>query len=115
MFNKLTTSLPEESQSYLLLDAQKRDVVTARRVNLFRILWRERYLTREELIRRVEIVMGHACFGKKSWDDSFYRDMRIVKTALKHSGHELNYSRKREKPGYYLAGEPVLHPDVDKA
>ena len=107
--------LPEESQSYLLLDGQKRDVVTARRVNLLRILWRERYLTRDGLMRRVEIVMGHACFGEKSWEDNFYRDMRVVKTALKHSGHELSYSRKREKPGYYLAGEPVLHPAEEKA
>jgi len=115
MLNRLSMSLPEESQSYLLLDAQKRDVVTARRVNLLRILWRERYLTREGLMQRVETIMGHACFGEKSWKDNFYRDMRVVKTALKHSGHELNYSRKREKPGYYLDGEPVLHPDEEKA
>jgi hypothetical protein len=115
MLNTLPTSLPEESQSYLLLDAQKRDVVTARRVNLFRILWRERYLTREGLMHRVEMIMGHACFGEKSWEDNFYRDMRVVKIALKHSGHELNYSRKRERPGYYLAGEPALHPEEEKA
>ena len=115
MLNTLPLRLPEESQSYLLLDAQKRDVVTARRVNLLRILWRERYLTRAGLMRRVEKVMGHACFGEKSWDDNFYRDMRVVKAALKLSGHEMNYSRKREKPGYYLAGEPVLHPAEEKA
>lgn len=115
MLNTLPMSLPEESQSYLLLDAQKRDVVTARRVNLLRILWRERYLTRAGLMSRVEIVMGYACFGEKSWEDNFYRDMRVVKTALKYSGHELNYSRQREKPGYYLVGEPGLHPDEEKA
>lgn len=59
--------------------------------------------------------MGHACFGEKSWEDTFYRDMCVVKNALKYAGHELNYSRKREKPGYYLAGEPALHPDEEKA
>lgn len=115
MLNTLPVRLPEESQSYLLLDAEKRDVVTARRVHLSRILWRERYITREGLIQRVEMVMGQACFGEKSWEDNFYRDMRVVKTALKHSGYELSYSRKREKPGYYLAGEPDLHPDEEKA
>lgn len=115
MLNALPISLPAESQSYLLFDAQNRDVVTARRVHLLQILWRERYLTREGLMKRVETIMGQACFGEKSWEDNFYRDMRVVKTALKHSGHELNYSRKREKPGYYLVGEPAQHPDEEKA
>jgi hypothetical protein len=34
---------------------------------------------------------------------------------MKHAGHELNYSRKREKSGYYLYGEPVLHTNEEKA
>jgi hypothetical protein len=115
MLNLLPLNLPKESQSYLLLDAEKRDVVTARRVNLLRILWRERYITRDGLVQRVEIVMGYASFGEKSWKDNFYRDMRVVKTALKRSGYDLNYSRRREKPGYYLAGESDFHPDEEKA
>ena len=115
MLSTLPISLPEESRFYLLHDAVTRDVVTARRVNLLRILWRERYITRSGLMQRVEMVMGHACFGEKSWEDNFYRDMRVVKNALRHAGYELNYSRKQDKPGYYLAGEPDLHPDEEKA
>lgn len=115
MLNTLLMSLPSWAESYLLLDAQERDVSTARRVHLLQLLWRERYITREGLVQRVETMMGYACFGKKSWEDNFYRDMRVVKAALKRSGYDLNYSRKVDRPGYYLAREPSLHPDEEKA
>ncbi len=115
MLNILPLSLPPGTESYLLLDAQERDVVTARRVHLLQLLWRERYITRDGLVERVEIMMRHACFGKKSWEDNFYRDMRIVKAALKRSGYDLKYSRKVDRPGYYLAKEPGLHPDEERA
>ncbi len=115
MLNTLLMSLPSGAESYLLLDAQERDVVTARRVHLLHLLWRERYITREGLLQRVETRMGYACFGKKSWEDNFYRDMRVVKAALKRSGYDLQYSRKVNKPGYYLASQPSLHPDEEKA
>jgi hypothetical protein len=111
----LPASLPPGAESVLLLDAQERDVVTARRVRLLQLLWRERYITREGLMQRVETMMGYACFGKKSWEDNFHRDMRVVKAALKRSGHDLKYSRGLERPGYYLAREPSLHPDEERA
>ena len=110
----MLTKLPEPAQRYLLHDAAQRDPITARRFHLARLLLRERYLTRESLMFRVEILMGFACFGEKSWEDNFYRDMRVVKSALKQAGFKLKYSRNREIPGYYLAGEPALHPDVEK-
>jgi hypothetical protein len=66
-------------------------------------------------MERVETLMGKTCFGEKSWEDTFYRDMRVVKAALRHAGHELKYSRKSEQPGYFIAGEPALHPDMQKA
>jgi len=104
----------ETTQTYLLRDAQQRDPVTARRSLLARILLRERYLTREGLMFRVESLMGYASFGEKSWKDNFYRDMRVVKAALKQAGFDLMYSRTEGKPGYYLANEPPLHSDVKK-
>ena len=110
----MLTQLPETTQNYLLRDAEKRDPVTARRSQLARILLRERYLTRESLMTRVESMMGFASFGDKSWKDNFYRDMRVVKAALKQAGFDLKYSRTGEKPGYYFAGEAPLHPDVKK-
>ena len=108
------TQLPESTQYYLLKDAENRNPVTARRSLLSRFLLRERYLTRESLIFRVESFMGFASFGKKSWKDNFYRDMRVVKAALKRAGFELKYSRTGDHLGYYIAGEGHLHPDVKK-
>ena len=110
----MITQLPETTQRYLLRDAEKRDSVTARRSHLARILLRERYLTREGLMFRVESLMGYASFGVKSWKDNFYRDMRVVKAALKQAGFDLKYSRTEGKSGYYLVGEDSLHPDVKK-
>lgn len=108
----MLTQLPETTQSYLLRDAEKRDPVTARRSYLAGILLRERYLTRESLMFRVESLMGFASFGERSWKDNFYRDMRVVKAALKQAGFELKYSRSGEKPGYFFAREAPLHPGV---
>jgi hypothetical protein len=110
----MPTQLPETTQRYLLHDAEKRDPVTARRSHLARILLRERFLTRESLMFRVEFIMGFASFGKKSWKDNFYRDMRVVKAAIKRAGFDLKYSRAGDRPGYYIAGDAILHPDVKK-
>lgn len=107
------TQLPEATQSYLLRDAERRDPVTSRRSRLARVLLRERYLTRESLMFRVESHFGFACFGEKSRKDNFYRDMRVVKAALKQAGFDLRYSRAGERPGYYFAGEDPLHPTVE--
>lgn len=110
----MLTQLPETTQRYLLRDAEKRDPVTARRSHLAQFLLRERYLTRESLMLRVESLMGFASFGEKSWKDNFYRDMRVVKAALKQAGFNLKYSRTGDRPGYYIVGEAYLHPDVKK-
>ena len=110
----MLTQLPERTQRYLLYDAEKRDPVTARRSHLARFLLRERYLTREGLMLRVESLMGFASFGEKSWKDNFYRDMRVVKAALKQAGFTLKYSRAGDRPGYYIVGEASLHPDIKK-
>ena len=110
----MLTQLPETTQRYLLRDAENRDPVTARRSHLARFLLRERYLTRENLMLRVESLMGFASFGDKRWKDNFYRDMRVVKIALKQAGLDLKYSRTGDRPGYYIAGEAPLHPDVKK-
>ena len=85
----MITQLPETTQRYLLHDAEKRDPVTARRSHLARILLRERYLNRESLMFRVESLMGFASFGEKSWKDNFYRDMRVVRAAMKRAGLDL--------------------------
>ena len=96
----------------LLADAVQRDRATARRVALLRILWRERFITRRGLIARVESELGTGCFGGAAWQDTFYRDMRVVKQALATAGYSLAYSRSSDRPGYYLRGEPPLHPDL---
>jgi hypothetical protein len=106
---------PVQSRSFILQDARDRDLVTARRALLLEYIWRERYLTREGLLWRVEALLGRGCFGASAWEDVFYRDIRVVKGALKAAGYELRYSRRPEQPGYYLKGEPPLCPEIATA
>lgn len=104
--SKLT--LPTVMKDAVLHDVIQRDVTTARRLALLEILWHERYLTRAQLIARVELQLGKNCFGVAAWQDTFFRDMRFVKQAFEAAGYQLLYSRKKEQPGYYLDGQPAL-------
>lgn len=92
----------------LLEDAITRDRTTARRVALLNILQHERYLTREQLIVRVEGKLGEGCFGDSAWVDTFFRDMQVVKRALRAAGYQLGYCRNRKLPGYYLIDQPKI-------
>ena len=109
-----TIPLPEKAQWALLEDTAERDRTTARRLCLLRILWYERFLTRIGLMSRVEGELGKGCFGEVAWEDTFYRDMRVVKRVLKAAGCELAYSRSRARSGYYLRDQPRLHPDLGR-
>jgi|SRR3990172_629441 len=105
------STLPFAAIDILLQDAIQRDITTARRVALLELLWNERYLTRAQLIARVELRLGRGCFGSAAWQDTFYRDMRVVKRALDVTGYPLLYSRNRKQSGYYLQGQPALSPE----
>jgi hypothetical protein len=105
------STLPFAAIDILLQDATQRDITTARRVALLELLWNERYLTRAQLIARVELRLGRGCFGSAAWQDTFYRDMRVVKRALDVAGYPLLYSRNRKQSGYYLQGQPALSPE----
>jgi hypothetical protein len=104
--------LPVVMKDAILQDAVRRDMTTARRVELLEILWNERYLTRAQLIVRVELRLRKHCFGISAWEDTFYRDMRFVKQAFESVGYQLLYSRKKEQPGYYLEGQPALRAEI---
>ena len=104
-------TLPTVMKDAILQDAIQRDITTARRVTLLEILWNERYLTRSQLITRVELRLGKNCFGISAWEDTFYRDMRFVKQAFEVGKYQLLYGRKKEQPGYYLDGQPALSSD----
>jgi hypothetical protein len=101
-------SLPSVMKDVILQDVIRRDITTARRVTLLEILWRERFLTRAELIPRVELRLGKNCFGISAWEDTFFRDMRFVKQAFEAASYRLLYSRNKQQPGYYLDGQPAL-------
>ncbi len=101
-------SLPPKSAQVLLKDSIHRDLTTARRAALLGILLHQRYLTREQLMQAVEWRLGRDCFGKSAWADTFYRDMRVVKAALKAEGYQPAYSRSAARQGYYLRGEPAF-------
>ena len=94
----------------LLHDAITRDRTTARRATILNILHQERYLTREQLIVRVEGKLGKGCFGTSAWQDTFYRDMQVVKRALRAAGYQPAYSRRLHRPGYYLRDQPSIGP-----
>ncbi|HLO16975.1 MAG TPA: hypothetical protein VK206_19220 [Anaerolineales bacterium] len=96
----------------ILHDTMQRDIATARRVVLLETLWNERYLTRAQLILRAELRLGKNCFGISAWEDTFFRDMRIVKQAFEAAGYQLLYSRKMKQPGYYLDGQPALSSEI---
>jgi hypothetical protein len=107
----MNTAISPKSNEVLLQDAIQRDLTTARRASLLQILSKERYLTRTQLIARVELRLGKNCFGTSAWEDTFYRDMRVVKRAFQAAGYQLEYSRNKEQPGYYLRGQPALSPE----
>ena len=98
----------------ILQDAMRRDITTARRVALVETLWNERYLTRVQLISRVELGRGKNCFGVSAWEDTFYRDMRSVKQAFEFAAYQLLYNRNKQKPGYYLEGQPALRSEIQQ-
>jgi hypothetical protein len=106
--------LPVVMKDVILRDAMQRDITTARRVAFLEILWNERYLTRSQLIARVELRLGRKCFGISAWEDTFYRDMRFVKQAFEAAGYRLLYSRKTQQPGYYLEGQPALRSEIQQ-
>ena len=111
MVNKMVAKHSlSEAQEIIFQDAVQRDITTARRSVLLEILSHERYLTRSQLIARVELQLGRTCFGASAWQDTFYRDMRIVKKALQAAGFSLLYSRNKKQLGYYLEGQPALSP-----
>jgi hypothetical protein len=101
-----------KAQNTILRDAIQRDLTTARRAMLLEILWQERYLTRAQLMARVEQRVGKNCFGASAWEDTFYRDMYVVKQAFKAAGFILAYSRNKQLSGYYLEGQPALSPEL---
>jgi hypothetical protein len=105
------TAISPKAAEVLFQDAMQRDITTARRAALLQILWNERYLTRAQLMARVEFRLGRNCFGTSAWEDTFYRDMRVVKQAFQAAHCRLEYSRNRERRGYYLQGQPDLSPE----
>lgn len=105
------TSVSHTAMEAILQDAIQRDITTARRTTILQTLWNERYLTRAQIIVRVEYRLGRNCFGTSAWEDTFYRDMRVVKQAFQAAGYVLEYSRNKAHTGYYLRGEPALLPE----
>lgn len=98
----------------ILQDAIQRDITTARRAALLETVRHERYLTRKQLMARVGLRLGKDCFGKSAWEDTFYRDMHIVKQAFKAAGYTLAYSRNKPQTGYYLAEQPALSSELQQ-
>jgi hypothetical protein len=110
----IRNSLPAKSREIIINDAIQRDKTTARRFALLNLIWNERFLTREQLVVRIELKLGKNCFGKSAWKDNFYRDMRVVKQAFHAAGYQLVYSRRKRLGGYYLLDQPPLSDQFKK-
>jgi hypothetical protein len=67
------------------------------------------------LVVRIEVKIGRGCFGESTWIDTFYRDMQVVKRALKAAGYELVYSRSIKRPGYHLRNQPSISSELSAA
>ena len=104
----IKNTLALKAEDAILQDATQRDLMTARRVALLEILRHERYLTRSQLIARVELRLGKNCFGTVAGQGAFYRDMQVVKQKLRAAGYTLSYSRGSPQSGYHLQGQPAL-------
>ncbi len=105
----MISSLPSRKAIAVLFhDAMQRDLTTARRSALLQILWNERFLTRPQLIARIEYQLGKKCFGVDAWEDTFYRDIRVVKQAFLAAGLILEYSRDKNRSGYYIREQNAL-------
>lgn len=100
-----------EINAVLLEDAIGRDRTTARRSALARILLHENGLSRDQLIVRVEGLLGKGCFGGPAFQDTFFRDLQVVKRALHAAGYQLAY-RRGSSPGYYLRGQPEISSEL---
>ncbi len=111
----IRSAIPPQAKEVLFQNAIERDLPTARRAALLDLLWNERFLTREQLITRVEQRLGKGCFGKSAWEDNFFRDMRIVKQAFLAARLQLAYGRgKQGRGGYYLVGQPPLSAELER-
>lgn len=113
MYN-LDMQIPSNAIQTLFEDAVKRDLTTARRAALLEILLHERCIRRGPLIVRVEGKLGRGCFGESAWEDTFYRDMKVVKRALRAAGYEPAYSRSADHAGYYLRGRSMISEELSK-
>ena len=111
MFSELESALPTDLRLGLLEDAIERDVVTARRSTLLRLVWQESFLSGAGLIARTEAVVGRGCFGAAA-AATFRRDIRALKALLKRSGFSLRFSRRAGRGGYYVVGRPALAPGL---
>ncbi len=77
------------------------------------ILFQERYLTREQLIVRIEGKLGIGCFGDSAWEDTFFRDMQVVKQALRAAGYQLLTVEVRINQAIIFAIKPAISADLE--
>lgn len=110
----MAESVPDELWLTMLRDDLDRDLITARRAALLSLLWLESYQTRESLMTRTQLRLGQECFNRQAVL-TFRRDMQAVKAILAVQGYELKYSRRPERPGYFIPGRPAFAPERLKA
>lgn len=105
--------IPVETWLENLRQIAGQNLPLARRAALLRLIWQESCLIRPGLIARVEDMLGRGCFGA-SPEAAFRRDIAVVRQTLAGAGHHLAYSRRPDRPGYYIKGRPRLDAQLQK-
>jgi hypothetical protein len=96
-----------------LRQVARADLPTARRAALLRLLWQEAGLTRQGLIARIEDILWPGCFASAP-ASVFHGDLNFVRRRLADAGHQVRYSRRPDRPGYYLEGRLTLDPHLQR-
>jgi hypothetical protein len=110
----MKSSLSPIAREVVAQSAVHHDLIAARRMALLELLWNERFLTRAQLIVRIELKLGKDCFRHATRQTNFYQDMQVVKRAFQAAGFHLAFSRSRQSGGYYLQGQPALSPELSQ-
>ena len=118
MTNQTLIPIPAENEPILpwlrrVCQERPPDIPTIRRESMLRILWQEHYFTRQQLIARVESMIGRGYFSPDP-EATFRHDISIVRASFAAAGYTLKYGRREDEHGYYIIGRPRQNPLLRK-
>ncbi|MBV7330575.1 hypothetical protein KFU94_20490 [Chloroflexi bacterium TSY] len=118
MTNHNLIAIPAENEPILpwlrrVCQERPPHIPAIRRELMLRVLWQEHYFTRQQLIARVESMLGYGYFGSDP-DATFRCDIAVVRASLAAEGYLLKYEQGDDERGYYIEGRPRMNPLLKK-